>query len=164
MDARRDPGGATFVPSIKAAPELGHVLTFMQLIWAVSHGLQAMSKRMERALGVSGPQRLVVRIIGEMPGVSAGTLASVLHVHPSTLTGVLRRLEDKGLVRRATARDDRRRAVLTLTAAGRRVNGLAQGTVEEAVSKVLASLPPATVASGRRLLAALAEALRGDPI
>jgi MarR family transcriptional regulator, organic hydroperoxide resistance regulator len=132
---------------------------FMQLIWAVSHGLQATSKRMERALGVSGPQRLVIRIIGEMPGVSAGKLAAVLLVHPSTLTGVLRRLEARGLIRRTAAKDDRRRAVLTLTAAGRRVNESVAGTVEEAVSHVLGDLPPRTVESARVLLKALAAAL-----
>ena len=49
-------------------------------------------KRMEQRSGVTGPQRLVLRVVGLFPGISAGALARLLHVHPSTLTGVLHRL------------------------------------------------------------------------
>src|SRR5512146_1996532 len=71
------------------SPVLGDVLEFMRLIWGISHGLQSTSKRMEAQLGITGPQRLVVRIVGRCPGVSARELAHTLHLHPSTLTGVL---------------------------------------------------------------------------
>jgi MarR family transcriptional regulator, organic hydroperoxide resistance regulator len=145
-------------------PDLGYVLDFMQLVWALSHGLQATSKHMERDLGISGPQRLVIRIIGEMPGTSAGRLAGVLRVHPSTLTGVLWRLEQRGWIRRRTAREDRRRAQLTLTPRGIRVNASSEGTVEAAVSRMLDRLPSRTVKAGRRVLAAIAEELAaGQP-
>src|ERR1700761_877276 len=77
---------------------LGEVLEFMRLLWAVDHALQSNSKRMETALGVTGPQRLVIRLVGQRPGISAGELAELLHVHPSTLTGILSRLEQRGAV------------------------------------------------------------------
>jgi DNA-binding MarR family transcriptional regulator len=60
---------------------------------------------------VTGPQRLVLRLLGLQPGVSADELAATLHVHPSTLTGILRRLEDQGLLARDPHPADRRRAV-----------------------------------------------------
>jgi hypothetical protein len=65
---------------------LPDVLQFMQLLWAVVHGLERISKRMAGDIGVTGPQRLVLRVVGLFPGMSAGDLATVLHVHPSTLT------------------------------------------------------------------------------
>lgn len=68
------------------------VLQFMQLLWAVVHGLQRTSKRMAGEIGVTGPQRLVLRVVGLLPRLSAGDLATVLRVHPSTLTRVLQRL------------------------------------------------------------------------
>ena len=68
---------------------LGDVLEFMRTLWALDHGLQLRSKRMERHLGITGPQRLVLRIVGRFPGISAGEVASIMEVHPSTLTGVL---------------------------------------------------------------------------
>ena len=82
----------------------------MRVIWGISHGLQSTSKRMEARLGITGPQRLVVRILGYQPGATAGELARVLRLHPSTLTGVLRRLEDRGLIARSPGEHDRRQA------------------------------------------------------
>src|SRR5919108_5083730 len=81
-------------------PPLGAVLDFMRLLWAVDHSLQSASKRMESQHGITGPQRLVVRIVGRFPGIAAGRVAEILHVHPSTLTGILKRLEQRGILQR----------------------------------------------------------------
>ncbi|MEO8077851.1 MAG: MarR family transcriptional regulator [Acidobacteriota bacterium] len=139
---------------------LGDALQFMRVLWAVMHALQQASKRMEQQTGVTGPQRLVLRIVGLFPGVSPGDLAELLHVHPSTLTGVLHRLVSRGLLLR-TADGDRRRALLTLTATGRRVNRLRTGTVETAVTRSLRSLSLADRAAAQGALALLAEGLSG---
>ena len=77
--------------------QLPDVLQFMQVLWAVVHGLEQTSKRMRGRIGVTGPQRLVLRVVGLFPGLSAGDLATILHVHPSTLTGVIQRLVTQGL-------------------------------------------------------------------
>jgi len=61
----------------EGADQLGPVLEFMKLLWAVDHGLQSISKHMESRFGITGPQRLVVRIVGRFPGISAGALADV---------------------------------------------------------------------------------------
>src|SRR5579862_9755186 len=92
--------------------DLPDALRFMQLLWAVAHGLGSRSKEMNRAIGVTGPQRLVLRVVGLRPGLSAGDLARVLHLHPSTLTGVLQRLVAQRLLVRVADHEDRRRVVL----------------------------------------------------
>jgi MarR family transcriptional regulator, organic hydroperoxide resistance regulator len=135
---------------------LPDVLAFMQLLWAVVHGLEKTSKRMATDLGVTGPQRLVLRVIGLFPGVSAGDLAAVLHVHPSTLTGILQRLVSQRLVNRVPDPGDRRRAVLRLAAPGARANATRRGTVEAAVSAALQGLPEADRRAARRVLERLA--------
>jgi DNA-binding MarR family transcriptional regulator len=130
----------------------------MRLIWAVDHGLHKASKRMKSSLGVTGPQRLVVRIVNRFPGITAGQIAALLHVHPSTLTGVLARLQKQRLIRRRVDARDRRRSVLAVTAEGRKLN-FVSGTVEAAVEAVLARLPPPTVDRARQVLVSLAEEL-----
>jgi DNA-binding MarR family transcriptional regulator len=117
--------------------DLPDVLQFMQLLWAVVHGLERISKRMSGDIGVTGPQRLVLRVVGLFPGTSAGDLATVLHVHPSTLTGVLRRLVTQRLLSRSDDPGDRRRAVLRLTKRGAQVNAARQGTVVAAIALAL---------------------------
>src|SRR5574339_470186 len=122
------------VSSADHEPSLPDSLRFMKLLWALSHGLDRTSKHMARRLGVTGPQRFVLRIVGLMPGLSAGDLAAMLHVHPSTLTGILQRLVSQQMLVRAPDAKDRRRAVLHLTAKGARINAAASGTVEAAVN------------------------------
>ena len=141
--------------------DLGPVLEFMKQLWAVDHGLQTISKRLESQHGITGPQRLVVRIVGRTPGISAGALAQILRMHPSTLTGILRRLETRGVITRKSDPNDARRALFMLTARGRKVDLLKTGTVESAVRRVLAK-QPSEASVAQKLLAALAFELESD--
>ena len=140
-------------------PPLGKVLDFLRVLWAVDHGLNRMSKRMEVDLGVTGPQRLAVRFIGRFPGLSAGRLASILHMHPSTLTGILRRLELRQLITRRADPRDARRSLLGLTGAGRRCDARDSGTIEASVQKVLSRSSREEIEAASRLLTKLAQAL-----
>ncbi len=140
-------------------PALGRVLDFMRLLWAVDHGLTRVSKRMQRTLGVTGPQRLVVRIVGRRPGISAGALAETLHVHPSTLTGVLRRLVERGALDRTRDPGDARRALFRLTRRGRELDAVRAGTVEGLVRSAMASISEQDLATAARVLGRLARAL-----
>lgn len=139
--------------------QLGSVLDFMRALWALDHALQSASKRMESTRGVTAPQRLVVRIVGRFPAISAGEVAEILHLHPSTLTGILKRLAERGLVVRRPDPADARRALLQLTARGRGVDRQREGTVEAAVRRALRRLPPASVRSARDAALALSKEL-----
>jgi DNA-binding MarR family transcriptional regulator len=143
----------------RASASLPDVLDFMQLLWAVAHGLERSSKGMAADMGVTGPQRLVLRVVGLFPGMSAGDLASVLHVHPSTLTGVLQRLVAQRMLVRVAYPGDRRRAVLRLAPRGVRVNARRAGTVEAAVAAALDTVRPSERQAARRVLERLADHL-----
>jgi DNA-binding MarR family transcriptional regulator len=145
-------------PEDAGEPPLGAVLDFMRLLWAVDHSLQSASKRMESIFGVTGPQRLVVRIVGRFPGIAAGRVAEILHVHPSTLTGILKRLEARGVLQRRSDPRDARRALFSLTPKGKKLDTLKTGVVEMAVRKVL-TRSPTMIAAAQEMLAALAEEL-----
>lgn len=135
------------------------MLGFLQLLWAIDHALQSISKRLRSAVGITGPQRLVLRLIGHFGTPSPGELADVLRVHPSSLTGVLRRLERAGLVSRTRDPADGRRALLALTKRGRALNQRHAGTVESSVRRTLGAVSPAEIAAARDVLAALSREL-----
>ncbi|AMY08335.1 Organic hydroperoxide resistance transcriptional regulator [Luteitalea pratensis] len=139
--------------------DLPDVLAFMQGLWAVVHRMERLSKQMGASVGVTGPQRLVLRMIALFPGLSAGDLAAVLHLHPSTLTGVLRRLEAQALVARTSDPEDRRRTVLRLTRRGARASASTKGTVEGAVAVAFARTGQNHRAATRRFLDQLATCL-----
>ncbi len=115
---------------------------------------------MAAVLGVTGPQRLAVRIVGRFPGISAGQLAGVLHLHPSTLTGILRRLERRGLLTRRPDPRDKRRVALGLSASGRRLDVEASGTIESEMKELFAMLPRQDTLATRRVLVALTRQLQ----
>jgi MarR family transcriptional regulator, organic hydroperoxide resistance regulator len=151
------------VPSAAAEPEvegLGPVLDFLSLLWKVDHGLQACSRRMEELYAISAPQRLVLRIVGLQPGISAGKVAQVLHVHPSTLTGILQRLQARRLLSRKSDPKDARRALLQLTVKGRKLAEPDTGLLEDAVRRVL-QRSPHLVGPARDVLKELAQELDG---
>jgi DNA-binding MarR family transcriptional regulator len=162
---KREPPREPDDGSNERASGLGDVLDFMRVMWAVDHALQKGSKRMESKLGVTGPQRLVIRVVGRFPMLSAGKLAELLHLHPSTLTGVLKRLERQGLLRRAADPVDARRSLLVLTAKGSRFNDEKHGTIEAAVRRALRSAPRARRDAARAMLGTIARALEepGEP-
>ncbi len=136
----------------------------MRLLWALDHGLQTVSKRMKAVLGVTGPQRLVLRIVGRAPGITAGGIASTLHLDPSTLTGILARLETRGFLERKKDPSDARRALFRLTASGRRVDAKRRAeTVEAAVRLALGRLDERKIAASREVLTALVKALEAVP-
>lgn len=143
---------------------LGGALDFMRLLWALDHGLHATSKRMFARLGVTGPQRLVLRLLGRFPGISAGQLARTMHVHPSTLTGILDRLEKRRLIARRPDPHDARRALLSLRSGGEQLDREAIGTVESAVDGALASLPDETLQAAETVLLAVIRALGIDKL
>jgi MarR family transcriptional regulator, organic hydroperoxide resistance regulator len=134
-------------------------LAFLRAIWALDHALQTRSKQMLRVLGVTGPQRFVIRLIGANPNCAAGEIAEAMQVHPSTLTGVLRRLERHGLVDRVVDKADRRRALFQLTAKGKVIDAHRAGTVEAAVRRLQRHAKESDTRATLRVFTALTEEL-----
>lgn len=146
-------------PTAADPDDLPEVLQFMRLVWELVHSLDRASKRMSQELGVTGPQRLALRVVGLFPGISAGQLANILHIHPSTLTGILQRLIDQRLLERTAAAGDRRRAHLRLTARGARINQVTGGTVESAITAALKRSSPRDRVATQRLVSAISRQL-----
>jgi DNA-binding MarR family transcriptional regulator len=143
-----------------ALPTLERVLEFMQVMWAVDHQLQSVSKNMKSTLGLTVPQRMSLLLIGRNPYISAAELAGSLHLHPGTISGIVRRLEDAGLITRESDETDARRARLVLTGEGREVNRRRKGTFEDAVRKVLGASSSDDIAGAERVLSRLASQLQ----
>lgn len=135
------------------------VLEFLRLLWAIDHALQQHSRRMTRELGVTGVQRLAIRVLGRYPELTPGQLAGLLHLHPSTVTGIVQRLQRGGFVLRRIDRSDRRRSRLLLTARGRAIDGRRGGTVEAELEAALQKIEPSALVTAEQVLTAIGERL-----
>ena len=88
------------------------------------------------------------RTVSEL-GVAAG-------VRPTTLTGVLDRLEQKGHLTRAPRAGDRRAVEISLTSTGADSAGRVQRAFAELEERALAGIAPGSLKQARRVLTALA--------
>lgn len=87
--------------------------------------------------GPSPAQRFVIERLSEHPGASIGELAKMTHTDQSSVSVVVSRLVDAGMIERKRSSDDRRRAALNLTAKGR---ALAKKTPPSGQAQLLAAL------------------------
>jgi DNA-binding MarR family transcriptional regulator len=70
-------------------------------------------------------------------GLTMGELAAKLMVTKGNITGVVRRLQDDGLVRKATSKTDRRIQVVSISAKGRRLWGQMHDDYDRIISDVM---------------------------
>ena len=135
--------------------DLGPTLGFMSAVWRLNHALERASKHRESVLGVTGQQRMIIRIVGRYPAITAGELARALWIDAGTLSAALKRLEARKLVERRRSADDRRKVMLHLTPEGKAFDVPAVATVESAVATTLAGIPEDVATSARQVLEAL---------
>jgi DNA-binding MarR family transcriptional regulator len=140
------------MPSPARLQPTGETLQFMQRLWDLVHALDVRSKRMASTVGVTGPQRLVIRVIGQLTEPTASEIAATLKMHPSTLTGIVSRLQKQGLISRALDKDDRRRSRFKLTDRGLKVDRERKGTVEAAIRRALGRAEVTTISQTVEML------------
>src|SRR5438477_4060914 len=85
----------------------------------ISQAIDVWSRRLWQDYGLTAPQLAVLREILGGQNVSPGTLAQVLHLSQPTVTGILGRLERRGLIRRERSTTDRRSVIIAATEQGK---------------------------------------------
>lgn len=120
----------------------------------IVRALRAGNSAMERATGISSAQLFALRQIARNPGQSLSDLASSTLTTQSSVSEVVTRLVQRGLVDRKVADDDRRRIELEPTKSGRATLANAPETAQEKLLSGLLTLP----ARKQQLLAATLEA------
>jgi DNA-binding MarR family transcriptional regulator len=98
--------------------------------------------RIHQREGLSSAQLFALQQIGEHPDASVNDIAALTFTHQSSVSVVIQRLVQQGLVAKMAASDDRRRQKLALTAKGRRVLGREPVAVQEQLITAIASLAP----------------------
>jgi DNA-binding MarR family transcriptional regulator len=94
-------------------------------------------------LGLTLPTLKVIVLIRAEPGAPSGVIASRLGVTPSTVTGLVDRLVNQGLVRRDEDPRDRRLVRNFLTEAGERTVGDLERQAREVIGDLLSELTDA---------------------
>ncbi|MBN1336454.1 MAG: MarR family transcriptional regulator [Deltaproteobacteria bacterium] len=94
----------------------------IEVLTALRRVLRAVSihsRQMARSTGLTVPQVLCLRALSLEEPLTSAQLAQRLQVSPATLTGLVDRLVEGGLVRRRRGTHDRRQVHILLSEAGR---------------------------------------------
>jgi DNA-binding MarR family transcriptional regulator len=103
------------------------------------------SVKMSRQFSLTAPQSGVLRSLSRSGPISSASLSRELCVTPSNITGIIDRLEKKGLVQRNRMEDDRRVTLIQLTEAGELVSRDLPDPIEIRLISGLSELPPKQV-------------------
>jgi DNA-binding MarR family transcriptional regulator len=93
-----------------------HILAALRRI---SQAIDVWSRHLWRDYGLTAPQLATLREILAGKNVSPVALAAALHLSQPTITGILNRLQQRGLIDRQRSTTDRRSVVAAATERGR---------------------------------------------
>lgn len=114
----------------------------MNAIRRVVRALRQAERTSEAGQGVSAAQLFVLRELSKADSLTIGALAERTATAQSSVSEVVSRLVARGLAVRGTAAEDRRRAAIALTPAGRTLLTTAPETVQERMLAGFAALQP----------------------
>ena len=122
----------------------------------------SMDKKLRR-YGVTPIQCRTLTYLHRQPGpVTQKQLQQHLAVKPSTVNGILDRMEEKGLIRRTADENDQRQKQVTVTEKGRELNSLVQAAFQEAEAVMVKGLRLEETEALRLLLYRVIENLEED--
>lgn len=93
----------------------------VQTLHRIFQAVDLFSRQTLRDFGVTGPQVWALRAISESGVMNMGEIAQRMHLHISTVTGIVARLEAGKLVTRERAASDGRIVEIRLTPRGRSI-------------------------------------------
>jgi DNA-binding MarR family transcriptional regulator len=107
----------------------------------ISQAIDVWSRQLWLDYGLTSPQLATLREILAGRNVSPVLLAAALHLSQPTVTGIMGRLEQRGLIRRERSTTDRRSVVATVTNQGRKLAAEAPRLLRDHFRHELAKLP-----------------------
>ena len=121
--------------------------------------LRLADREAEASVGLSAAQLFVLQVLSDDPAGSLAEVAERTLTDQSSVSTVVSKLVEKGLVSRTMSRDDRRRTELRLTAAGEQVVRTAPRVPQARLAEIVRRMPAATRAQLVHSLEALVIAL-----
>jgi DNA-binding MarR family transcriptional regulator len=119
------------------------ILRSMDAIRAVVRALRINTRAIELEIGISLAQLFVLQQVAHRPATSLNDLAERTATHQSSVSVVVRRLVDRGLVTRRADTADKRRIQIELTPAGEKLLVGAPQTIQVRLMTALEQLPAA---------------------
>lgn len=146
-------------------PQGNFDLRILQALRRIIRAVEIHSRRLVTQHNITGPQLVCLLTIQECSPLTSANLAKKVHLSPSTVVGIIDRLEEKKLVERKRDSKDRRQVSIYITVAGQKLIAAAPSVLQDTLSLALMELPEIeqiTITSSLEKLVDLMEARHID--
>ena len=107
----------------------------------IMRSMDIASRRLISEHGLTTPQLICLQNLQEHGPLTTGSLAQAVSLSPATVTGILDRMERRGLVTRERRPEDKRRVLIAITAAGQVAADAAPSYLAQHLNQTLERLP-----------------------
>ena len=122
-------------------PKTSYDLRILTSLRRIIRAVDLNSRKLFMQYNITGPQLACLLVINDFGPLTASSLAKQVYLTPSTLVGILDRLEQKSLIRRERSSLDRRVVNIEITENGRRLAASAPSPLQEKLAAALQKLP-----------------------
>jgi DNA-binding MarR family transcriptional regulator len=130
----------------------------------ITRAIDLHSRFLATTFGLTGPQLVCLRVIGERGPLNASQLAREVSLSQGTITGIVDRLVSRQLVDRERISADRRVVTVSFTLAGRSLVDAAPSPLQERFLERLQELSADERETIRRTLDKIVHLMDGDKI
>src|SRR5690606_27507652 len=116
-------------------------LRILRALRRITRSIALHSRQLAAYSNITAPQLICLRTIIEKGPLTATAISREMHVSPSTVVGILDRLEDKKLVLRERGRDDRRIVFVSATPDGLELARDTPSPLQKKLADALKELP-----------------------
>ncbi len=140
----------------------GNIEEVFQQLRRIVHALDTFSRTVEGSFGLTAPQLWALWELGHGDPLSLKDLAARMQLNPSTVVGVVDRLELKKLILRKQDSADRRRVCISLTRAGESLRAKAPHPAQGQLLHGLQAMSASEVREFHRILGKLVKVMEAD--
>jgi len=139
--------GGRVVNVPQAATATRYDLPVFQALRRIIRAVDLHSRKLAAQHKITGPQLVCLLSVQENEPLTPTAIARQVHLSPSTVIGILDRLEAKGLVRRERDLEDRRLVHVSLTGQGKALVASAPSPLQDRLAEAISKLPEAEQAT-----------------
>jgi len=125
----------------RQGPPTRYDLRVLQALRQIIRAIDLHSRQLLGQHKITGPQLITLLTVENYEPVTATAIAGHIHLSPSTVIGILDRLETKGLIRRARDPRDRRLVQVSLTELGKVLAKSAPSPLQNTLAEAMGKLP-----------------------
>lgn len=116
-------------------------LRVLRALRRIMRAVDVYSRKLIAGYGITGPQLVCLSHIVTGEGTTLSRLSRGMYMSPSTVNGILDRLEIKHLIQRERKDRDRRKVIITATDEGRKVASRAPSSLQDKLANAMQRLP-----------------------